>query len=309
MRGKFIFCTCLAVGTLFCNAEKGNAVEFSLSLYALGSGAIGAGQTPPVGVYGTQAFSYSEFQTSKSIPFAGSTITAKAYVPATTFNILAVLPQTFLGGHILLSGTTGYGNMLLNASVIGPQSLQRSTDGWGMTDSSVRASIGWEVNPTFSHKLSITGFLPTGLYGPGFFPDLGLNRLGADISWGATYIEPTNKIEFSGTVGFTYEGFNPQTLYQSGNSLHFEEGISKYFDKGFRAGIISYQYVQISDDTGAGAVLGPFLTRAVAVGPSFGWTTQIAGHLVSFNAQATRDVAFDHRLQITTGVFSTTLKF
>lgn len=309
MRGQGFLGACLAAGMLFCGFDRADAVEFGLTLYPLGTGAIGAGQMPPVGVYLTDAFSYTQFQASKPVPFAGSTITAKLYVPVTTIDILAVLPQTFLGGHVALSGSTGYGNMQFNAGLIGPLVVQRSTNGWGLTDSTLRAAISWDVNPTFSHKLSITGFLPTGLYSAGFFPDLGLNRPGADISWGATYIEPTSKIELSGTVGFTYEGFNIQTLYSSGNAVHFEEALSKHFDKGFQAGVISYQYLQVSNDTGAGAVLGPFRTRAVAVGPSFGWTTEIAGHLVFFNAQATREVAFDHRLQETTGIFSTTLKF
>lgn len=309
MRAQGFLCTCLAAGLLICGVDRAGAVEYTLGLYALGTGAVGAGITPPVGVYLTDAFSYTQYQASKQIPFGGTTLTGKAYIPATTVDILAVLPQTFLGGHISLSGSTGYGNMQLNASAFGPFTVQQSTNGWGMTDSSVRASIGWEVNPTFSHKLSVTGYLPSGLWSGGFSPFLGLNRPGVDISWGGTYIDPTTKIELSGTIGFTYEGYNPQTFYSSGNTVHFEEGLSKYFDKGFRAGIISYQYLQISDDTGAGAVLGPFRTSAVAVGPSFGWTTEIAGHIVSFNAQATRDVAFHNRLQDTTGLFATTLKF
>jgi hypothetical protein len=309
MRAQGLLCTCLAAGMLICGVDRSEAVEYTLGLYALGTGAVGAGITPPVGVYLTDAFSYTQYQTSKQIPFAGTTLVGKVYIPATTVDILAVLPQTFLGGHISLSGSTGYGNMQLNASAFGPFAFQQSTNGWGMTDSSVRASIGWEVNPTFSHKLSITGYLPTGLYSGGFNPFLGLNRPGVDISWGATYIDPTTKIELSGTAGFTYEGYNITTFYSSGNAVHFEEGLSKYFDKGFRAGIISYQYLQISDDSGAGAVLGPFRTDFVGVGPSFGWTTEIAGHAVSFNAQATRDVAFVHRLQATTGIFATTLKF
>jgi hypothetical protein len=309
MRAKFLIRICVITGMWFSGISKSDAVEFSLGLYALGSGAIGAGQTPPVGAYLTDAFSYSEFQAFKAIPFAGTTIVAKIYLPAMTGNILAVLPQPIFGGHLSLSGTTGYGNMLLNAGIFGPLTAQKSTDGWGATDSNLRASLGWDITPTFSHKISITAYLPTGRYDAGFNPNLGLNRLGADISWGASYIEPTSKIELSGTAGFTYEGYNPATLYSSGNTVHFEEGLSKHFENGFRAGIVSYQFIQVSDDTGAGAVLGPFLTNAVAVGPSFGYTTQIEGHLVSFTGQATRDIAFDHRLQDTMGVFSTTVKF
>ena len=110
-------------------------------------------------------------------------------------------------------------------------------------------------------------------------------------------------------MGFTIEGFNPATDYRSGDALHFEEGLVKHFDNGVQLGVISYQYVQVTPDTGSGAILGPFETRAVAVGPTAGYTTLINGHIVSFTAQAAQEVAMQNRLRQTTGSFSVTYKF
>jgi hypothetical protein len=288
----------------------GYAVEETFGLYGLGSGGVGAGQTPPAGVYFTTGVEFGTFQSSVAIPFGGLVLTAKAaFQPAIVGNLLAVMSQEVLGGHLSFSATSGLANVLLDASVVGPLNAEKSAQGWGAIDTTLTTALGWDVSPTFSHKLYVSVFLPTGRYEPGFFPDAGLNRFGADVSWGATSMEPTNKIELSGKVGFTYEGYNPATLYQSGDAVHFEEGLSKHFDNGLRLGVISYQYIQVSPDTGAGATLGPFETHAVGVGPSAGYTTLINGHIVSFDLQATREVLVQNRLRQTSGLFSITYKF
>ncbi len=296
---------CIAVPT------KGRAVEETFGLYSLGSGAVGAGQTPPGGVYFTTAISYGNFQASTPVPFGGLTLTAKAnFAPAEIENLLAVVPEPVLGGHLSMSVTSGVARTILDASIAGVAgSAERSVQGWGATDTTLRLSLGWDVSPTFSDKISVSQWLTTGKYEPGFFPIAGFNRPGTDISWGATYVEPTNKIEFSGTVGFTIEGFNPATSYRSGDAVHFEEGLLKHLDNGVQFGVISYQYIQITPDTGSGAVLGPFETRAVGVGPTVGYTTLINGHIVSFTLQGAQEVAVQDRLRQTTGFFSATYKF
>ena len=289
----------------------GRAVEYTLGLYPLGSGAVGAGQTAPAGFYFTTAINYGRFQSSTAIPFGGLVLTAKAaFAPGVIGNLLWVLPEPVLGGHLSVSATSGLAQSIVDASVVGPAaSAEKSVQGWGQTDTTLRVSLGWDVNSALSDKFSVSQWLTTGKYEPGFFPIVGLDRPGTDFSWGATYIEPTYKIELSGTVGFTIEGFNQDTNYRSGDALHFEEGLVKHFDNGAQFGVISYQYVQVTPDTGAGAILGPFETRAVGVGPTAGYTTLIYGHIVSFTLQAAQEVAVQNRLRQTTGLFSATYKF
>jgi hypothetical protein len=302
----------LGISAVLCVAApaKGRAVEYSIGLYPLGSGAVGAGQTPPAGVYFTTAIDYTRFQ-SATVPFGGLDLSAKAaFAPGVIGNLLWVLPEPVLGGHLSMSVTSGLDQTIVDASVVGPAaSAERSVQGWGVTDTTLRLSLGWDVNSALSDKISVSQWAPTGRYEPGFFPINGLNRPGTDFSWGATYIDPTYKIELSGTVGFTIEGFNPATDYRSGDAVHFEEGLLKHLDNGVQFGVISYQYVQVTPDTGSGAILGPFETRAVAVGPTVGYTTLINGHIVSFTLQAAQEVAVQNRLRQTSGLFSATYKF
>ena len=289
---------------------KAAAVEYTLGLYPLGSGAVGSGQLPPGGVYFTTALSASRFENAATVPFGGLTLAAKATLaPIMSGNLLAVLPEAILGGHLALSVTSGFALSTIDASASGVASLQKSVQGWGATDTVLGAAMGWQVTPEFSHKITVSQWLTTGRYGTGFFPIVGLDRPGTDLTWGATYIEPTNKIEFSGAVGFTREGFNDSTSYRSGNALHVEGSISQHFDNGFRAGVIAYQYDQITGDSGSGARLGAFETSAICVGPSFGYVAMLDGHLLSLSLQAAHEVVVHNRLRATTGTLSATYGF
>jgi hypothetical protein len=291
----------------FCAPHSAGAVEYTIGLYSLGSGAVGAGQLPPAGVYFTTALAANHYQNSTIIPYGGLSLAARANVaPAFLGNILAVMPDEVLGGRFAVSMTSGFALSSVNASIA---NIERSVQGWGAADSIVSAALGWQVTPEFSHKITVSQWIPTGRYQTGFFPIIGLNRPGSDFSWGATYMLPANGLELSGTAGFTLEGFNDLTSYRSGDALHFEESISKHFDNGFRAGVYSTQYAQVTGDSGAGAKLGPFKTSAVGVGPSFGYITMLGGHLVSITLQGAHEVAVKNRLIQTTGILSVTYKF
>lgn len=291
----------------FCAPQAADAVEYTLGLYSLGSGAIGAGQMAPAGVYFTTALNAAQFQNSKVIPYGGLTLAARANIaPTFVGNLMAVLPDEILGGHLALSVTSGAALSTVTASLGG---LERTVQGWGGTDTVLSASLGWQVTKEFSHKITFSQWLTTGSYETGFFPIVGLNRPGSDFSWGATYLNPANGIEFSGTAGFTIEGYNDLTSYRSGDAMHFEESVSQHFANGFRAGVYSYQYEQVTGDSGAGARLGPFETSAIAVGPTFGYMTQFDGHLVILTLQGAHEVAVQNRLRATTGLLSATYKF
>ena len=300
---------CLVAAIGLAGPSAARAVESTFMLYSLGSGAVGAGQMAPEGIYFTTIGVYSEFNKSVEITFGGTALTAKAYLPAAIGSAMFVAPTDVLGGRVAFTVTSGFGNLLVDASTVGGVNRDRSTRGWGGTDTSIQSSIGWDINANLSHKLSVTQWIPVGRYDDGFNPNIGLNRYGADVSWGVTAIEPNNKIELSGTAGFTLEGYNPATAYRSGNSVHLEEGLFKHFDNGLRLGAVSYQYDQLCPDGGAGARLGAFRTRAVGVGPSAGYTTEIGGHMVIFGAQATREIADANRLRQTGGQLTTTVKF
>jgi len=302
--------TISALSLLFLAAAGGSAgaVESTMMLYALGSGALGAGLTAPDGFYFTTIGVYNQWRASKDIPFGGITVKADVSMPVALGSMMFVVPGEILGGRLSVAATAGFGNIKINAGLDSPN-LAKSTQGWGGADTTVKTSLGWSVTPSFSHKVSVTTFLPTGRYEKGFNPNVGLNRFGADFSWGATYLDPNVGLELSGSVGYTLEGYNGLTSYRSGNAFHFEEGIAQHFANGLQIGVLSYQYTQSSPDGGSGAKLGPIKTRAVGVGASLGYTTMVGGHLVIFNTQVTRDIAVADRLRGTGGVIATTVKF
>jgi hypothetical protein len=105
-------------------------------------------------------------------------------------------------------------------------------------------------------------------------------------------------------AGFSFNGGNPATRYRSGNEFHAEWSATKNFDQGFSAGLIGYYYDQLTGDSGAGAVLGSFEGRAVAVGAMAGYTFNIGKLPVSTRLKVYREVEAVNRTQ-GTAVFAT----
>jgi hypothetical protein len=154
---------------LDCRAPTASAVEYTLGLYPLGSGAVGAGQTAARRSLLHWRFQLFAAEVIERHRVRRSDHHGKGNLPVFAGNILAVLPDELLGGHLSVSATSGGGNILIDASVLGGVTGQRSVQGWGMIDTTLRASLG-EIGPMLSHKISISQVLPSGRYNTGFIP-------------------------------------------------------------------------------------------------------------------------------------------
>jgi hypothetical protein len=73
----------------------------------------------------------------------------------------------------------------------------------------------------------------------------------------------------------TFNYVNTATDYQTGDELHFEWDVNEHFKSGWSLGIGGYVYRQVTGDSGAGARLGPFEGRVIAVGPLVGYEFKI----------------------------------
>jgi hypothetical protein len=64
----------------------------------------------------------------------------------------------------------------------------------------------------------------------------------------------------------TFNGTNDHTDYKTGTEAHFEASIERIFSPKFSAGLQAYRFVQLSGDSGTGAVLGPNKGRVTGIG-------------------------------------------
>jgi hypothetical protein len=116
-----------------------------------------------------------------------------------------------------------------------------------------------------------TGDLPVGQYDRTSLSNTGIGHYALDGGVGYTYLDPKSGHEFSAVAGFTHNYINPYTDYMSGTDFHLDWGASQFLSKQFFVGAVGYVYDQITGDSGAGDLVGPFMSRVVGVGPQVGY--------------------------------------
>jgi hypothetical protein len=309
---KLLLKLTLVATALACIVATGSvqAAETAFSLYPLGSMAFGAGGTPPPGLYVTTALGYykGDFRANNLVGGV-ATVGLTVKFLQEQLNLLYAPATNFLDGQFAVSVNIPGGCVSLDAAlVLGPINRSASTSGCGFGDMWARAQLGWTIGD-FSHTVFVTGFAPTGRYDTGFNPNVGLNRPAGDIMWAASWLERTIGIDFSGAVGYTVNAENTATHYKSGDEVHFEWAIGKKFGPTLTLGFAGYNYWQVTDDSGAGAVLGPFRGQTNGVGPAINYLTQINDHIVVFNARIYLEYGMSNRFDGTTSLASATVRF
>jgi hypothetical protein len=101
-----------------------------------------------------------------------------------------------------------------------------------------------------------------GAYEPDRLSNLGIGHGAIDAGGGYTYFNPETGREASATLGFTYNFENTDTDYKNGVDMHLDWGASQFLNEHFFVGAVGYYYQQLTDDSGSGATLGPFKSRA-----------------------------------------------
>jgi hypothetical protein len=141
----------------------------------------------------------------------------------------------------------------------------------------------------------VTGNIPVGRYDPTRLANLGIGYQALDGGIGYTYFDPKAGLEYSGTLGFTYNFKNEHTDYQSGTMMHFDWGASRFLSPQVQVGLVGYALQQIGCDTGGGNRLGCFESRVFGIGPQFGYIIPLDKLQGYFNLKAYKEFAAEHR--------------
>jgi hypothetical protein len=319
-------------------AGGATAAEEGKSVYLLGAATSMAGVTPPPGFYfssftyfyegngsGNTALSWSLSRAGTELPPLGvlqtnASLSVKAQVGINIFTLIYVAPEQVLGGNAgfgvlapvgyqgvdldvtaLSSLTLPNGNTLQTGRV-----LRESDHTFAFGDPLATAFIGW--NSSFFHW-KLTGLLnvPVGDYSATNLVNMGFNRWAGDLTGSMTYLNPQSGLEVSGAVGFTFNGENPATKYRTGTEFHFEGALMEHFSKDFAIGVAGYHYEQITGDSGAGAVIGPFKGRVSALGPNLTYNLEVGGVLLLTSVKYMREFDAENRLSGNVGMFTLTI--
>ena len=168
-----------------------DAAESAFGTYGLGSSSFGAGVTPPPGTYVSTAASFYQADISGTLTIGRVTLNAGAkieyFIPA--LNVLYVPETKVLGGNLGLSVSVPAGHAHVEAAIgVGPFSVSREVNGWGLGDIVPRAQLGWE-NGDLAYTVWLQAVTPTGRYDPTFAPNIGFNRPGIDTGLAATWTD------------------------------------------------------------------------------------------------------------------------
>lgn len=220
---------------------------------------------------------------------------------------LYVFPTQFLGGSVAIGLTVpvGWQEISARGTVTGPQDNQisgaTSDDDFEFGDPVLVAALGWH-DGNMHWQLGGLLNVPIGSYNENDLVNLGFNRWAFDLTGSATYLSMVTGIEMSGALGFTFNGENLDTGYQSGTEIHAEFAVSKLFANGMSLGVVGYHYQQLTGDSGGTTAqqaaierLSGFKGRTTAIGPSFGMIVPLGDRVLNMNLRWYHELEVKYR--------------
>ena len=280
--------------------------EGGSSFYLLGQRGQGAGVLPPVeGVFfALPNYLYSgDASVSKGLPIGGAvSFGVDADIFLTLPTAIWVTPADLFGGDLAFSGAFVYGNSDVSAKLALeiPDIIQRevglSDDQWAVGDPLFSALVGWH-GEDYHYLLAASVNVPVGSYDAGRLANVALNRWAFDITAAGTWMFVQKSMELSGALGFTFNGENDDTKYETGTEFHLEAALFYHFSEAFSIGLNGYYYNQITGDSGAGATLGDFEGRVAALGPGLSGTFQVGPAPVAWSLRYFHEFNAKNRLE------------
>lgn len=256
------------------------AVENGTGIYLLGSRGPYAGFVPAQGVYWQNDLYHYRGTTGgeKRFPTGGkvvSNLESDAWI--NLFGVSWVTGEQALGGRLVLGAIVPVGHVEVDAAVrldpvmFEPQELNVDDDVSTVGDPLVSASLAWDKG-NFHWSTTALLNVPVGNYQSGEIANVAANRWALDVSAAMSWVAMTTGTEVSVVPGYTLNGENSETNYESGDEFHLEWSVSQALSERFTLGVIGYFYKQVNGDSGEGAVLGEYEGRVNAIGGTLSYS-------------------------------------
>jgi len=243
-----------------------------------------------------------EASRSRAFPVAGLvTGGLQANIDALVMGAIYTLEPKVLGAHYSVAAYLPYQWIEVSADISTPRRTRSRTDrvsGFGDI-TLIPAMMGWTSGP-WQYSALLPIYAPTGRYEVGELANLGLNYWTFDPSAGVTYNNEETGFTFSVLSGITINAENEATQYRSGSVVHVEASAQQLFALGngfFGVGANGFLYEQITDDTGAGALLGPFRGHAAGVGPVLSYIHPVGATTLVLEARWLPELSAKRRLK------------
>jgi hypothetical protein len=294
----------MLLGAFLCSGEA-QAVEGGGSNYLLGMRGPLAAFVPKPGVYLTDNVFYYDAGRDDLTPI-GDRIVGNISAEALTNIAQAtwVTDVDVLGGRLAFSGVLPYGNLEVGGNVavpLPPFKVQQSDELTALGDAALSAVLGWKHRDGDKFRAwstYSTVFAPIGSYEVGRLANMGKNRWAVDVGGAYTMANFKGGREFSAVLGFTFNGKNDDTDYDSGNEMHLEIAGKQYLPNHFSMGVVGYWNEQLTADHGGPAFLGDFKGRVFGIGPELSYQfTQSKTHPVTLDLRWYHEFDARNRVQ------------
>jgi len=282
------YLTGLLTAALLAIATPTLAAETGLSSYLKGSAGFMSGILPPTpGFYFTNTYYYFSGSSDAVVRGGVAELGVGMTMNADLLQGVEVTKASFLGGTYAFGGVLAVASAALSATVAAPAGnafLHQGTS--DLADSVLMPVIlGWhDGNLHWSVALNV--YVPTGAYDKNQL-SVGKNVWGFMPQFALTWFDPASGWDVSGTFVYVTTSNNGATNYQSGDLFHLDWAIGKHFGEGgaWELGIAGNVVQQIGSDSGTGAVLGPFKTQSLGIGPALAYSTAIGKTPLILNAK------------------------
>jgi hypothetical protein len=194
-----------------------------------------------------------------------------AHVVVDIIQPLYVMPRKLFGGNhpVLLAIPIVWAK--LGGHIIGTN-IEPSGRHPGLGDVVVSPLyLGWHKNKLY-YNVNLAIFVPTGDYDIHRVANSGRNFWTFDPEFGITYLDPKTGWDVSGALGYSVNSENKDTKYRSGQAVHLDYTFGRAFKNGLKPGVGGYAWVQVTADSGPGAIFGPFKSRVFGIGPMLQWS-------------------------------------
>jgi len=279
-----------------------NATESGASLYLLGSGGPGAAVMPPVeGVFFDKTIYVYDGDASarRQFPLNGNIVAGLDETIVASFDTILAVPSTdFLGGTLAVGLTLPLGAPIVDVDAVltgpGGGSVSRGRHDSTLTvgDPVGVVMMGWH-GEKWHVQLSSMINMPLGHYREDQLANLSLHRFAVDGSVAVSWHDPASGWDVSAKGGYTLNGDNDYTGYDSGDEVHLEGAVEKALSPKFSLGAQAYYLKQVTDDRGG--ALGPFKGEAVAVGATAAYNVVMAGTPATFRGRVMQELDTTNR--------------
>ena len=138
---------------------------------------------------------------------------------------------------------------------------------------------------------------PTGDYDVDKPLNVGLNYWSFDSNLAMTYLDLESGRDVSVSLGYMYNTENDDTDYKSGASLHVDLAVNQFLSETLAVGVQGFYLDQVSPDSGTGALLGDFKSKAAGIGPALMWATRLGEQDVTLIAKWLHEFDAENRLE------------